>query len=648
MAGELVLILDSSIESCDFMVEAILAPAGYAVLSAADAEIGLRSAQENSPDAVILSMQLPGLSGPDLLDKLRQGGRDLPVILVSTRRTETWVVEAFRRGARDLLVKPFEAHELLDALERALAGPRAQRERDEIIEQLNQARNQAERQLQELNALYNVGKTVTAYLDLEHVLAEIVDACVYLTRAEEGSLMLLDEASNELYLRAAKNLDQRAARGLRVRVDDNLLGRVVNTGRPVMLAGGDVHKIQTSYLVKSLLMVPLKAPPDRVIGVMGVTNKIANTPFSERDVFLLSALADYAGIAIENARLFTAIETERHKLEAALRGTEDAIVAVDHDKQVILCNPAGRRTFRFEASMIGCPIGEATSLQNLAELFDHLPPPGSPFVSEISLADGRTLQAQLSTVEDLGCVAVMRDISTLKELDRIKSEFVAMVSHDLRTPLTTIRGYVELLSRVGPLNDTQVDFVERIERSMVMIIDLITDLLNLGRIEAGLDQEKERCRLDLIIQRAVEDVNAALEEKKHSLHLTIEPGLPPLIGVPARLLQLVTNLLTNAIKYTPNGGQLAVRLCQERHFLMLTVSDNGIGIPAEDQAHIFDKFYRVNNKETESISGTGLGLSIVRTIAEKHGGRVWVESVLGQGSTFSVLLPTQPDASQNA
>ncbi len=641
MAGELILILDSSVESRDFMVEAILAPAGYATLSAADAESGLQAAQENSPDAVILSMQLPGLAGPDLLDKLRQPGRDLPVILISTRRTETWVVEAFRRGARDLLVKPFEPHELLAALERALAGPRTRRECEKIIEQLNQTRSQSERQLQELNALYNIGKTVTAYLDLEHVLAEIVEACVNLTRAEEGSLMLLDEATNELYLRAAKNLDQRTARGLRVRVNDNLLGRVVNSGRPIMLAGGDAHKIQTSYLVKSLLMVPLKAPPDRVIGVMGVTNKIAGNPFSERDVFLLSALADYAGIAIENARLFTAVETERHKLEAALRGTEDAIVTVDDDKRVILCNPAGRRTFRFEASMIGRPIGEATSLQNLAELFDHFPPPGFPLVSEIAMADGRILQAQLSTVEDLGCVAVMRDITTLKELDRIKSEFVAMVSHDLRTPLTTIRGYVELLARVGPLNDMQTDFVERIERSMVMIIALITDLLNLGRIEAGLDQEKELCHLDLIVQRAVEDVRPSIEEKGQSLSLEIEPDLPPLIGVPARLLQLATNLLTNAIKYTPIRGQLAVALRQERHYLMLTVSDNGIGIPAEDQPHIFDKFYRVNNKETQEVPGSGLGLSIVRTIAEKHGGRVWVESVLGQGSTFSVLLPTQ-------
>ncbi len=640
VASECILIVDDSVESRDFLTT-VLTLAGYTLLTADDTEQGLKVALDRSPDAIILSIQSPGLAGAGLVQALRQAGRDTPVLVVSLRRMEPWVVEAFRYGANGLLVRPFEAGDVLAALDRVLAGVRARRERDETIEKLNQTRRQMERQLQELNALYTIGKTVTAQLDLERVLTEVVEACVYITRAEEGSLLLLDEATNELYLRAAKNLDQRTARGLRMRVDDTVLGRVISTGRPMMLSGTELHKIKTSYLVKALLMVPLKVPPERVIGVMGVSNKIADRPFGERDVFLLSALADYASIAIENARLFTVAESERNKLEAILRGTEDAVIAVDHDRKIVLCNPAARRIFRLEPPVYpGRPLAAVTTNEDLVGLFEHFPLPGHPTVCEIALADGRVLQAQVSAIEDLGCVAIMRDITHLKELDRIKSEFVSVVSHDLRSPLTTIRGYVALLSRVGPLNDMQKDFVDKVERSMATITDLIGDLLDIGRIEAGLDQEKQVCRLDTIVQQAVENVRLSAEEKGHTLHVEIAPDLPPLLGNPQRLEQVVMNLLTNAIKYTLQPGQITVRLRQERQYLLLSVSDTGLGIPYEDQPYVFDKFYRVESKETENIPGTGLGLSIVRTIVEKHDGRVWVESTPGQGSTFSVLLPT--------
>lgn len=619
---------------------AILTPAGYSVLTAASFESGLQATLDHAPDAIILSVQLPGFD-VSLLQQLREKAGERPVILISTRRLEPGLTDAFRYGACSLIVEPFEPQEILTALERALAAPRARRERDEALEKLAQTRRQMERQLQELNALYTIGKTVTAQLDLERVLTEVVEACVYLTRAEEGSLMLLDEASGELYLRAAKNLDQRAAKGLRVRVEDTLLGRVVSTGRPMMLAGSDLHKIKTSYLVRALLMVPLKVPPDRVIGVMGVMNKASERAFTERDMFLLSALADYASIAIENARLFTMAETERSKLDAVLRGTEDAVIALDTDKTVIVCNPAARRIFRLGPPTTGRPLSQVTTNEDLLALFEHLPLPGHPAVSEITLADGSVLQAQVSTIEDLGCVAVMRDITHLKELDRIKSEFVSVVSHDLRSPLTTIRGYVALLPRVGPLNEMQQEFVDKVERSMAAITELIGDLLDIGRIEAGLDQEKEVCRLDAIVQRAVENVQGAVEEKGHTLTVEISPDLQPLLGNPHRLEQVVMNLLSNAIKYTPQAGQITVRVRQEHQYLLLTVSDTGIGIPYDAQPYVFDKFYRVESPETESIPGTGLGLSIVRTIVEKHGGRVWIESAPGKGSTFSVLLPTQ-------
>ncbi len=544
--------------------------------------------------------------------------------------------------ADKLLVKPSEPDEALHAAEHVVAEARLRRERDELADQLAQTRRQMERHLQELDALYAIGKTVTATLDLEQVLAQVVEAAANMTRAEESLLMLVDESTGELYLRAAKNVDNGLAHGLRVRVDDSLLGRVVKSRRPILVAGPDLQKIKTAYLIKALLYVPLTLAPDRTIGVLGVSNKISEQPFTERDVLLLSAMADYAAIAIENAQLFSAVETERSELEAVLRGTADAVIVLDQEKRVLLCNPAARKDFHIETpDVTGRALSDVVRSQALRDLFERPPSVGQPVRAEVQLADNRTLQAQISAIEGVGYAAVMQDITHLKELDRIKSEFVSVVSHDLRTPLTAIRGYVELLSRVGPLNPQQTEFVSRVLRSMKTISDLIGDLLDIGRIEAGLEQEMAPCQLESIVRQAAESLQAVANEKHHSLILNIMPNLPPLLGNARRLEQVITNLIGNAIKYTPDAGKIDVTLKAKGPYLVLDVSDNGLGIPLEDQPHVFEKFYRVRNDETADIGGTGLGLSIVRSVVEKHGGRVWVESKPGEGSTFIVLLPTQ-------
>jgi signal transduction histidine kinase len=201
---------------------------------------------------------------------------------------------------------------------------------------------------------------------------------------------------------------------------------------------------------------------------------------------------------------------------------------------------------------------------------------------------------------------------------------------------------MELLERVGPLTPQQAEFVKRIERSMTTITDLIGDLLDIGRLEAGLDQETAPCQLEHIVMRGIEAVQMTAEEKHQTLSWNITPGLPSLMGNARRLEQVVTNLLNNAIKYTPDGGKIELTLKTAGAYLMLRVTDNGIGIPLENQPHVFEKFYRVQNEATADVGGTGLGLSIVKSVVERHGGRVWVESELGQGSTFTVLLPIQP------
>lgn len=638
MAGETILVIDDNASACQFVVECVLGPGGFKPLEAESLEMGARLAAEQSPDLILLSALVPGF-GPDVLEKL--GVPSVPVILMTAYPTSP-AAEPPPPDVRDVLYKPFEPKTAVHAIERVLGEARLRRERDELAEKLAQTRRQMEWQLQELNAFYTVGKTVTAVLDLEQVLSQVVEAATYMARAEEGSLLLLDEDSGELYLRAAKNVDQRVARELSVSGQDNVLGRVLKSGRPVMMAGADLLKIKTTSMVKALLYVPLTVPPDRILGVLGVANRVSGQAFGERDMFLLSALGDFAAVAIENARLFHAVEKERSKLEAVLRGTEDVVIVLNQDKSVLLCNPAARRAFNIETPAVsGRPLSEVVRNRALLDLFARSPAIGRPARAEVQLADGHTLQAQVSAIEGIGIAAVMQDITHLKELDRIRSEFVSVVSHDLRSPLTTIRGYVELLPRVGPLTSQQAEFVNRVGQSMKTITDLIGDLLEVGRIEAGLDQEFEPCQMEEIVQKSLGTVRMVADDKRHQVSVEIAPDLPPLIGNPRRLEQVVTNLLTNAIKYTPEDGKIEVSLKPDGMYLMFCVTDNGIGIPLEDQPRVFDKFFRVQSDDTAEISGTGLGLSIVKSIVEKHGGRVWVESEPYQGSSFTVLLPTQ-------
>jgi two-component system NtrC family sensor kinase len=233
----------------------------------------------------------------------------------------------------------------------------------------------------------------------------------------------------------------------------------------------------------------------------------------------------------------------------------------------------------------------------------------------------------------------MQDISYLKELDRIKSDFVSTVSHDLRSPLTAILGYIELLGRVGNLNPQQDEFIRRIQISVENITALINDLLDLGRIEAGFDARKEIVPISAILRYTVESLQNEAEKKGQTIEVSIPEALPQILGNPVRLRQMMENLVGNAMRYTPPRGKIRVSARTEGIQLIIEVSDNGLGIPPADQPYIFDKFYRASNAPSE-ISGAGLGLAIVKSIVENHNGRIWVTSALGLGSIFTVVLPT--------
>ncbi len=315
MAGELVLVVDDRDDSLQFLTDYILAPNGYRYITAKDGATGLDLAIKQNPALIIMDLKMPKMTGLEVLQALNERGINIPVILMTFHGSEETAVQAFRLGARDYIIKPYETSEMLQAIDRALTEVRLRRERDELHEGIMKVNRQLEQRVKELQIIYNIGKSVTALLDLEKLLNRIVEAARYITGAEESSLLLVDRKTGDLYMRAQQGVGERFARGFRVKSQDTIAGEVVRTGEP-FIHSGDAQslKVKTGYLVKSLVYVPLKVG-NNVIGVLLVDNKIANRAFTENDVYLLQALADYAAIAIHNARLYEAVKDFNQELE---------------------------------------------------------------------------------------------------------------------------------------------------------------------------------------------------------------------------------------------------------------------------------------------------------------------------------------------
>ena len=635
MPNERIFLVLNDPDSSRLLETAILNPAGFDVTHIAEGQIALNLIAGKPPDLVIIGEQLIDGDGLTFATSVIERFPFLPVVLLANKHVESMAINAIRMGLTDYLVPPVKANEVLDAVRRGLK--RTQHLRGWVQSEAQHDTQSLQLRVDGLEAIQRIGRSVTALLDLDSVLEAVVDSAVNLTGAEEGSLLLLDEATGELYMRASRNFQEDFARTFRLPIMDTLPGQVLRSGKPLLVDERTPQKIKTSYLVHTLIYVPLQVH-ERVIGVLGVDNRKGGHHFLEHHTTLMSALADYAAIAIENARLYSSTDIERRKLETILTKVEDGVFVVDNEGRVVLVNHTVRSAFKLtEGNLAGKQIRDVIHHPDLLDIFNE-EKRSQPSRSEISLDDGRVFNAQITPIPEVGLVVTMQDITHLKELDRIKSDFVSTVSHDLRSPLTAILGYVELIDRAGPVTEQQREFIRRVQFSVSNITALINDLLDLGRIEAGFDALKEIVPISTIIRYSVESYRNRLEEKSQELRLEIAENLPTVLGNPVRLRQMMGNLVGNAIKYTPTNGCIDVSARAEDGQIIVRVKDNGAGIPPTDQPYIFDKFYRASNVPSD-VSGTGLGLAIVKSIVENHQGRIWVDSAVGMGTTFTIVLP---------
>jgi signal transduction histidine kinase/DNA-binding response OmpR family regulator len=525
-----ILIIDNSRAIRDFIVDALAKWDGFTTMEAADGAEGLEMALVERPDLILLDLEMPQLNGFQVVDALRARQVNIPIILITSHGSEAIAVEFFRKGVKDYLSKPFNADEMYDAIERALTEVRLLQDREALTEHLANVNQQLRRRVQEMDILYQVGKSVTSQLAKDQLLERILDAIFYVIGAEEATLMLADEESGEL--RTALHRQQTPGQVHQV------------TGRSAEELANEAARQGGAMATGAMLSAPLKVG-DRVVGALGVGNRVSVRPFSGHDRQLLLALADYAAIAIENARLYEGVQ----------------------------------------------------------------------------------------------------------QADRAKSEFISFVSHELRTPMTSIRGYTDMLLKgmCGSLEPPQEQFLQTVHSNVVRMQALVSDLLDVSRIETNnLRLEIEPTDLTGALNNALEATQGQIEGRSQQLTVQAPKDLPLVNADPARLTQILTNLLSNAYKYTPEGGLIRVRAWQKGKFVYCAVIDTGIGMSPEDQAKLFTKFFRSENPEAQEMPGTGLGLCIVKNLVELQGGHIEVRSQLGQGTAFMFTVPVAVEGAVEA
>jgi two-component system phosphate regulon sensor histidine kinase PhoR len=535
---------------------------------------------------------------------------------------------------------------------------------------------QAEARLQSrLQAIAGIGGLIDSRLDRQSLLNEIMRWVDTELNVEACSLLLLDKRTQTLHFEVARGPKGDLTKDFTLNLGEGIVGIVAQNGKPLIInnARDDPRRHQDipkaiSYDLEKVLCVPMTYQGE-VVGVLEAMNKRDNSDFTEYDAQLLTVIAQEASLFLENARLYGVLqqrvdfanaelrqamrelEREKAKVETLVEEMADGVLATDMAGRIALVNSAAREMLGLSRHRLD---GEAVSRivpdERLAGLFQRtLSAEGGMAMEEIDLSgdNTRVVRVTVALIEDqagerVGKCAVLTDITHFKKMDQMKNDLISFVSHELKTPLTTLGLYADMLQMQleGGHVAESLDAAVAMDRQVKRMANMVEDFLNVSRIEAGrpLDMQPE----------VVDDVRELVAEvitiesgvtAEHSFHQDFPQELPKLWADRGKLLEIFINLVNNAIKYSPDGGEITVFAQVVEGAVQFSVRDTGIGISPEEQAVLFQRFQRVNRDSSRRIRGTGLGLFVCKSLVEAHGGQIWLESQAGAGSTFYFTIP---------
>ncbi len=567
-------------------------------------------------------------------------------------RAVVWV------GSRDVQGLPPEIGELIEAVGHVLDMVL---ERVDADARLKTAQKQLSEASQELETMSAIAASVSGSASLDVLLADALDKILEVMQLPAGWVFLREGDADTLTLATERGLSPRfALQEARLPLGACVCGEVLRIGQTAVV--DDMSRcprlspeIVASEGLHAHVSVPLRSKKT----VLGVMNLAADDAafFNRRRLEQLSAIGQEIGVAIENVRTLEMTRRERATLTSVMDSMVDGLILVDTSGKIGYWNPRATEFLGIPAmAALGRPamgiarriaMGSTDPKRVSGQLADALLHFQSFPVIEYELLrpQARTVQSLLFPIsgdsgEDLGYGITLRDVSREKELDEMKLQLLSTVSHELRTPLSSIKGFTTSLLREDVTWDqkTQRDFLEIIDAESDRLAELISNLLDMSRIDAGtLAMEQEEVRMGTLLREAIEA--AKVQAPKHVFALDIPPRLPLVSADPRRIRQVLRNLLENAVKYSSPGSKVAVAVDFDRQSVTISVADEGTGIPEEYQERIFERFFQVDSASTRRVGGSGLGLAISRSIVEAHGGRIWVESEPGNGSTFFFTLP---------
>jgi PAS domain S-box-containing protein len=497
------------------------------------------------------------------------------------------------------------------------------------------------RRVDELSLLLDVSQEVSRSIDLGHGMPSVLRGAIRGTGATSARIVVVNPGSRKPLTFGEGPSSPKMAKFDKKVI--KLLGdeQELTLSSPSQTTQLSQNGTGPEALPAAIVAFPLLSK-QRFQGIFWLTYGQPHA-FDQTELGFLRTLSSQASVLVENARLYATAEGGRRRLAAVLTSTSDAVIVTDQAHNILLINPAMEKYFDLDLKkVIGRPVREVIKSPQLVTALTSTNARTTNL--EVPIDEQKILVASASTIygnDDtaLGRVAVLHDITYLKELDDMKSEFVATVSHDLRSPLTFMLGYATMLPMVGELEPKQREYVDKILGGIDQMSVLVEDLLDLGRLDAGIELTLIRLRMEEIIESVVEEFRQPAAAAGLNLRAEIAGNLPAVQGDAALIRQAVANYVANAIKYAHHSGELVIRAMAGKNEVIVAVIDRGPGIPQGDQLRLFEKFYRVDQPGMERIRGTGLGLALVKSIAERHGGRAWCESKVGQGSRFYLALP---------
>ena len=661
---------------------------GYDTLAAYDGAEGLRCAFEEAPDLILLDVMLPEMDGFEVCRRVR-AEKDTPIIMLTAREEETDKVMGLELGADDYITKPFSMRELMARVKANMRRTYAGEDREKAeapsggglrvskdngmvyknghplelsAREFDMQEAAAEPGTDGLKTIIDAHKSRLgiddyrnyAILDSEGGFLDGSNPNVSVTRTsnviaamagETGTRSAVSDSIMDIAVPLDKNGD--GAVDYIVYIADNkreisdLSWRFFQIVMQAMMFG-----LLAAILLSFLLSKTITTPIERITeGARSIAEGNFDQDLgvqSSDEIGELTRSFNYMAHRLKNT--VGEVQGERDKLNTLFLHMTDGVAAFTTDGTLIHMNPATE-------NLLGVRVEQKLSFD---EMFADLDMPDTDetvsrsFLTNEITRFGRVLSVTLAPYGALdgegGVIAVIHDVTEQRRLDDARREFVANVSHELRTPLTNIRSYTEtLLDAAGELPlDTEKQFLGVISSESERMARIVTDLLTLSKLDYGrMELRMTRFSVSDLLKKVTNAMKLTAEDSGHMILVETEPNLPPMVGDRERIEQVVVNILSNAVKYTPSGGR--IRLTAQRagtNHVRVTVEDNGVGIPADDVPRLFERFYRVDKARSRAAGGTGLGLAIAKEIVEQHEGKIALTSEYGKGTTVTITLPT--------